>query len=700
MDPNGSWMTENIVLARRSASPPPFIFNGIRVTTTTPKATWHRADITGLRSLAIIPVVVFHAGISQIPGGFIGVDMFYVISGFLITTLLVRDATAGRLHLGEFWARRLRRLLPASVVMVAATLVAGHFILSPLRWEQLGREALAAVVYVSNFVFAGQSTDYFAEDVAIPSPLIHTWSLGVEEQFYIFWPLIIIAVVALAKKSRKGIQFHLFWVFAVLTAASIALSVIWTMTMPQVAFYLLPTRVWEFALAGMLAIAFPYLTVPHWLRTTFGFVGFAGIAASLIFIGSSTPYPGTAALLPVVSTILVILAGPRSTDTQQSWPTRILSLKPFVWVGDVSYSWYLWHWPFIVLVPIALGNDALYVTLGAALASLGVAVLSYKFLENPVRFHPRLVGSIKLTLLFSLIAMIPVSAGAVATIAAGTQTDDPVVVEGVAKPLDLKDARFPPALDPCDRETELPTGQTICESGDLDSDTVLFLTGDSHAGHWRLALSDAAKAEGVRLVVDWEAGCPTVPITVVPNEGRESAPPCEGNRKNLYKLIHDLKPDALVLSQSDGYFGRISDDGTTVLPEDEQLDRWTTAYTEFYDNVRSNVGEMAVVIDNPRNDTDPNDCLATPGNTPDDCASPIEEVIDDVEPLHQATIDIVADLGITATLDTRAMLCDDGICRVVDNDVPVYRDFNHLSRQWTVSKVPELREFVKAALGR
>ena len=667
------------------------------MSTATPVAPkpWHRPDITGLRSLAIIPVVVFHAGISQIPGGFIGVDMFYVISGFLITTLLVRDATERRLHLGQFWARRLRRLLPASVVMVAATLIAGLFILSPFRWEQLGKEALSSIFYVSNFVFANQSTDYFAQDVAIPSPLIHTWSLGVEEQFYIFWPLIIILVAALTRK-RGNIRVALFSTFAVLTAASITLSVIWTVSSPQVAFYLLPTRVWEFALAGMLAIAFPYLAVPGWLRTSFGIVGFAGIGASLFVIDSTTPYPGTAAFLPVIATMLVILAGPRPGDVVHSWPTRILSTRPFVWIGDVSYSWYLWHWPFIVLAPIALQNKDLWVTLVAALASLGVATLSYKFLENPIRFHPRLVRSIRLTLVFSLVAVLPVSAGAIATMQAGTEKAvEPVVIQGVDKPLDLQNARFPPKLDPCDRKTKLATGQTLCESGDLDSDRILLLVGDSHAGHWRLALSDAARAEGMKLVVKWEAGCPVIPVEVVPNEGREFAAPCAGFRKGLTKLIKDIQPEAVVVSQSDGYWGRISTNGTKVASEATQVSLWRKGFTQFVETQSPNTKEIAVIIDNPRNDFDPNDCLSKPGSTPESCASPLEEVIDDVEPLHQATIDVLAEVGVTATLDTRAMLCDDGICRVVDGDLPVYRDFNHLSRQWTVSKVPELREFIQ-----
>lgn len=658
-------------------------------------AAWHRPDITGLRSLAIIPVVAFHAGISAIPGGFVGVDVFYVISGFLITTLLVRDATAGRLNLAEFWARRLRRLLPASVAMVGATLLAAIFILSPLRWPALGGESIAALFYVSNFRFAFQKTDYFAADVAMPSPLIHTWSLGVEEQFYIIWPIVILIVALLARKSKLGVKFHLFWVFALMAAISLYLSITLSITEPNIAFYLLPTRVWEFALAGILALAYPYLKLPVWMRTAAGVVGFVALVASLFVIHSGTTFPGKAALLPVGATLLLILSGPRDSSELVSLPAKILSLKPFVWIGDISYSWYLWHWPFIILVPIALENDSLVVKLGAALASLVVAVLSYKYLENPVRFHPKLVKSVGRTLLVSVLAVAPVTAGAIVATNVGQQSVKPVV-DG--SQLNLNQARFPRPVDPCDRTSVLDDGTKICESGDLDSDVVLLLVGDSHAGHWRASFSEAAKKENVRLVARWRPACPVVGVRVTGPEGQKvSSRGCASFRRATLELIKELKPQGVVLSQSDGYYDRILSQEGEVIPMDAQLDVWEKAFDELIDELTPLTDRVSVVLDNPRLDYDPNDCLAKFGSTIEGCAQPLEEALDDVAPLHDRTVDLLEERDVT-TLNTAEIVCKNDICPVYDEGELVWRDFNHLTRPWTLTQVPLLQPFIRAAV--
>jgi peptidoglycan/LPS O-acetylase OafA/YrhL len=656
---------------------------------------WHRPDITGLRSLAIIPVVLFHAGISAIPGGFVGVDVFYAISGFLITTLLVRDASDARLHLGRFWTRRLRRLLPASAAMVAATLVAGLFVLSPLRWVNLGQEALSALFYVSNFRYAFQQTDYFAADVALPSPLIHTWSLGVEEQFYILWPIVILIVAALARKSKLGLRFHLVWVFLIIGAVSLYLSYILSVKQPNLAFYLLPTRAWEFALAGIAALVFPHLSLSRWLRNLSGFGGAALLFTSLFVINSGTVFPGLAALLPVVGTLLIILAGPRNSSERPSIPARILSLKPFVWIGDVSYSWYLWHWPFIVLIPLALGNNSLAVTIPAAALSLGVAALSFHFLENPIRFHPRLVKSMALTMVVALIAVVPVSAASAVTIWAGQNSGSPVV-DGIK--LDLNGARFPALVTACDRKTPLPSGTVICESGDLSSPVVMLLVGDSHASHWRAAMAKAAELEHVRLVFLRHAACPVVTIKVVATGGGKATDRgCGGFRHQTLSLIKELKPQSVVLSQSDAYANHIVAPDGTLLPASKQLAIWTASYTTLLDTLSPYVGRVSIILDNPRLPTDPNDCLARFGATLKGCAVPLANTLQNLAPFHNAVATLLEKRGIT-TLNTTNIVCKNGTCPVYDSGQLVWRDFNHLTRAWTLTQMRLLRPFVRAAI--
>ena len=347
-----------------------------------------RGDIEGLRAVAVMLVVLFHASIGGVPGGFVGVDVFFVISGFLITGLLLRERTAsGTISLSSFYARRARRLLPAAALVLVVTLVASLILLPPLLIPGVATDTAAAALYVSNMGFAVQATDYFALGQA-PSPILHFWSLGVEEQFYLFWPAIVLLVTrgVIRPGRRVGVT------VVAIAAASFLFSLWLTSVAEPWAFFSLPTRAWELALGGALAVAGTRLSlVPERVAAAAGWVGLALIVVAGVVLNETTPFPGTAALLPTVGAALVIVSGSRATAFG---PARLLGTALPRFLGRISYSLYLWHWPVLVLpaiaagVPLPLSERVILVGISIALA----AATSW-WVEDPFR-RGRFIGTL------------------------------------------------------------------------------------------------------------------------------------------------------------------------------------------------------------------------------------------------------------------------------------------------------------------
>src|SRR5215217_6727615 len=343
-----------------------------------------RADVEGLRAVGVVAVVAYHAELGPVRGGFVGVDVFYVLSGFLITGLLWEELDGtGRLRFGAFYARRARRLLPAAVLVLLVTLVASSLWLSLLQVPVVARDAAAAALYVANYRFALQRTDYLAD--ASPSPLQHYWSLGVEEQFYLLWPVLLLVVFVAGRRLRTPSSAGAVAVLALAGAGSLALSLRLTAVSEPWAFFSLPTRAWELAAGGLVALSASTLRrLPGVAAATLGWLGLEAIAWSITRFSAATPFPGAAALFPVGGTAAGF-AAPRLG------PGRVLGWRPLQAAGKLSYSWYLWHWPLLILAPVVAGHALrLGQRLGLAAASGLLALATVKLVEDPVRFSPRL----------------------------------------------------------------------------------------------------------------------------------------------------------------------------------------------------------------------------------------------------------------------------------------------------------------------
>lgn len=349
----------------------------------------YRPEIDGLRAVAVLAVVLFHAGLG-VPGGFVGVDVFFVISGFLITSLILRDLHAGKFSLVHFWERRARRILPAAVVMVMAVLVAGWFLLLPSDYAALGKSVGMHAVFASNFHF-WRSTNYFASS-ADEQPLLHTWSLAVEEQFYIIVPFLLLLLFRYPLFRRRG---PLLVLLIPAFMISLALSVFLLPRAPAATFYLLPTRAWEL-LAGSIVAILPAVSLSRLWREVLCGLALAAILAPCFLYTKETPFPGLAALPSCLGTCLLIWVSSDSRPGARaplSAVGSLLSSRPLVFIGLISYSLYLWHWPLFAFSSYwALEPLSMVYRLGMVAASLVMAVISWRLVETPFRVR-RLGGS-------------------------------------------------------------------------------------------------------------------------------------------------------------------------------------------------------------------------------------------------------------------------------------------------------------------
>ena len=358
-----------------------------------------RGDIQGLRAVAVLVVLVFHFWPGSLTGGYVGVDVFFVISGFLISSHLLRSPPTTPRLLARFWGRRVRRLLPAASLVLAVTLLASVVWMPSTLLPTVAREVVASALSVENWVLAGTATDYLAAENA-PSPVQHYWSLSVEEQFYVLWPLLI-AALAFASRGRRRAAWWGVGLVCV-TAGSLAASVLLTESDAAAAYFVTQTRVWELGLGSLLALAVHLgwrLRTPA-LQAALAWAGLGLIGYAVVTFDGSTAFPGIAALVPTLGAVLVLAA---DADGIRWSPGRLLGARPSQQLGDVSYSVYLWHWPVVVLVPYALTREMTNVEKVVAVAAvIAVSVLTKRFVEDPVRRSRRLSASLPRT--FAILA--------------------------------------------------------------------------------------------------------------------------------------------------------------------------------------------------------------------------------------------------------------------------------------------------------
>ncbi|MER5727220.1 SGNH hydrolase domain-containing protein [Streptomyces sp. NPDC002138] len=552
-----------------------------------PHRSAFRPDIEGLRAVAVLAVLAFHAGIPGMAGGFVGVDVFFVISGYLITGLLVREAiTTGRIRLGDFFSRRARRLLPSAAVVLGAVAVAGAWLTVPLRRAALEYDVVAAALSFTNWRFVARQTDYLAAGHD-QSPLLHFWSLAVEEQFYLFWaPLMAVIAFCAARAVRRGrvVRAVVALVTLLLAVGSFALSLRWTEHSVSLAYLGTPSRVWQFAAGALLALLpWHLLRGPRPLRLLCGWAGAAAIGWCVVSYDASTSYPGSAALVPTLGAAAVILAaipGRGERDVQGAYGVgRLLAGRAPRAVGRLSYTLYLWHWPVLVLAEAGLGALGWPAKTALTLASVLPALATMRWVERPLR-RSRTVSELpRRGLAVGVTAIVmPV----VLALVVGTATlrllgpDTPVDLRGLppgaasgptllargpaAPPLDgpvvpgpaqaSKD--FPPDGD-CEVDPAV-TRSPACLFGAVNSPDRIVLLGDSHAGQWFSPLLALASQRGWALQELVKQGCPLPKVAVDSPQLGRTYRECDTWRADaLDRLRQQPKPRLVVISSLGRY---------------------------------------------------------------------------------------------------------------------------------------------------
>jgi peptidoglycan/LPS O-acetylase OafA/YrhL len=475
--------------------------NTVTAPAKTGQAGRRRRDIQGLRGIAILMVVVYHATL-PLPGGFTGVDVFFVISGFVITGLHRRQhQTTGRVSFGSFYSRRARRLLPALAVVTSLTAVAATLLESPIGAQQTtGSMGAATSLFVANFQAYREPSGYFGTG-SITDPLLHMWSLGVEEQFYLVFPLLLLLAWTVAKRLRLTPERTVATIIAAGTLLSLALCIVVTRHHPTFAFFLLPTRAWEFGIGALVELAEPILQrfARPYIIAVVSVAGVELIVVACLGVSSTSAFPGWIALWPTLGAACLLAAG---TMTHRGIP-QVLSIPPLVWIGDISYSWYLWHWPAVVLLRAAIPNSSWPPVLGA-FASIIPAWLSYTWLENPIRRSKGIRGA-RLIAVAALCILLPLGLSKVLRTAAqhgwGKPSLRAAAVAGVTNTLANRHGCL------ADGTVDTATLSRRCSWTVRHPKGFVMLVGDSHAA----ALSDAVIADGnamgYRVLVSPGASC-------------------------------------------------------------------------------------------------------------------------------------------------------------------------------------------------
>ncbi|MFR9801891.1 acyltransferase family protein [Pseudonocardia sp. RS010] len=667
-------------------------------TPTTERARRFRPELQGLRALAVLLVVAYHAWFGRVSGG---VDVFFVISGFLITGQLFRGASRGRLRFRPMWARQAARLLPAAFTVLISCAVAGALLLPEARWQQTLHELFASAVFVENWRLAADSVDYAAQHNT-QSIVQHFWSLSIQVQFYVVWPLLIAVVALAAGQARERLRTYLLLTLGGLFAASLTFSIALTITDQPLAYFHSLTRVWEFALGGLLALTIDTIVLPRRWRIGLGWLGVVGLVACGALLRVDAVFPGVAALWPTGAACLVLIAGMTGSRVGAD---RLLASRPAKYLGDLSYSLYLWHWPVLILYLVVRDQEAVGLRAGLAVVavSLVLAALTHHLVEEPIRRAPLTdrarwrgaAAGLALVLLAGGIwqfeaasraretALVgdPQHPGAMALHTGSVDDVDPSV--GLVPPMVAAPDDFYQftgwACGPMPRHPSTEACTSPRPEPAVPPDRRIVVVGDSHSQQYTAALAPVAQRNNWELIDMLKGACPFSTASEVDPGSQD----CVDWNAAVLEEIADLRPDAVfTLASRDVRAGLTEVTPPGFVAAWQRLDELGIPVIAVRDNPRFEPGFS------------PPDCLQQRGRGAPECGLPRADVYGPIPPYELAP-DVPPNVTF---LDFSDHLCLEALCPAEIGNVLVYMDFNHVSATYMNSLSPVMEERLHQAL--
>lgn len=669
--------------------------------------------VQGLRAIAVLAVVLYHFWPGRVSGGYVGVDIFFVISGFLITAHLMRELTAtGTVRLSQFWARRARRLLPASllVLLFCAVVAMSPYLTPTSALPNEVREILASTFYVENWYLALNSADYLNHS-GDPTTVQHYWSLSLEEQFYVMWPLIMLLAAWIGVKYFRGAQRRAVLIaLGIVTVVSFVFCVVFTITDPAPAYFVTFGRMWQFGVGALVALI-PMLRVRHALGSfVLGWGGILTLVFVIFTFDGQTPFPGYMAAVPTLAAAAVIAA---SNSDRWWFPTRVLSIRPAQFVGDISYSLYLWHWPLIIIAPsVPFWGLTIYHRVALLVLCFVLAWLTKRFVEDPARSWKVLTSRpARVTLWSSLAGMLLVAgaAGAAWAVNATTYNDGVTaiadlrenppecfgaafVLDGECASTEFGDSVLPaPGFAGVDRPTDsqcfvqLNDARPVsCEFGSDDPDAPhVGLIGDSHAYQLLSTFQRLADDRGWHLTTYFKGACPwnTTPLSTPGAFGAA----CTEWRESVRAQLADRDLDVV-------FTAAISTTPYAATGFGSSFDAAVAGYREAWGEVLERDIPVITVVDNPVWETDPNKCLRTRDASA--CDGTRSELLVEDDPLRAAASGID---GVTL-LDFTDVFCDESVCWPVVGGANIYRDQDHITVTFADTLAPWYAAAIEDAL--
>ena len=601
-----------------------------------------RRDIQALRGVSVLLVIFYHYNIGGFKGGFLGVDIFFVISGFVITQKIATGSGSVRAQLLSFYQSRARRILPVSLLSLLGIAIASSFLLSPLNLHQYMVEGIGVLLTIPNLIFLNQNTDYLSQSLD-PSPFLHFWSLGIEEQFYLVWPLLFLLFL---RKRKKAVY--------VLTGLSLVFALLTTYNFSEVySFYLPTSRAWELLIGASLAVS--KKTIEGAKKNLVACIGWGGVVLSVILIGSDQPTPGVSTILPVLSAGLIILADAK------------LSTNRFLeWLGDLSFPLYLVHWPLIVILNFRSPEPSVVSRLLLIALALGLSLFLHKFVELKFRsvrgFKKRWIG------IYFALGAVAISILAVSSYSFNNSTS--------AIKFDLTS----PAIydNGCHLPFKESEPKSSCIFGDQTSDSKIILIGDSHGAQWFPALEEFATQTKRNLVTFTKSGCPATDLPLM--RGGITDSECVKWQRALPKKLASEKPEYVIIANATQITAKVA------TPTNSYVNTWSAGFSSFLEKLKAQDLKVIVIGDTPYPGKNSPSCLSVHLKDPTLC-----DVTRTRTPSSTVTKEISLKYG-ASFIDPLDWICDGATCPAVRGGINVYRDNSHLSVAFTRTLVPALTD--------